>query len=168
MKEPVIHVCLVIIGAAILLLLVWWINVHTPPVGCQELPEYRPSGQLSFSIAQEPNRSGFVCARIYNGTNEELGYGPTAFSLEKSWLWFVWLPYFNVKGVLKHFLLGTPTISVTPVLRHLPIGGKADGYLPFSYFGRYPAPSGRYRVCFHYYVRWPTEGHVCSMPFWLP
>jgi len=162
----------VIGGATGLLLLfaAWWIWMHRPPLGCASLPEYGSVDKISVYVARVADQPGVVCARVYNGTDEEIGYGGGSFSLQESWLWVVWLPHFNVKDVLQNFLSGSLGIAFTADLIIISPGGKAEGhYLPSSAWSRHPAPPGRYRVCFSYRTRWSSdEQRVCSAPFWLP
>lgn len=170
-RGPVIHTrgSLVVAGMVVVLLLAWWMMTHTPSVGCEKLPPHGPSGTLSMSIARDAHQSGSVCVRVYNGTDQMLSYGPTAFSLQESWLWVLWLPYWNGSDLLKHLFSVSPKMAVIMIRRRLPVGGRTDWYLPFSPFGRSPAPSGWYRVCFDYRVgATRKEQRVYSAPFWLP
>lgn len=131
------------------------------PYGGALLPEHGSSRDISVHVAQITDRPGVVRALVYNGTDEELAYGATSFSLQKNWLWIIWLPYLDFKD----FLFGAKMRAVTPVELLLRMGGRAERYLPR--FGK-SAPPGRYRVCFRYQVRRSTEEQcVCSTPFWL-
>lgn len=147
----------------------WWMHTHRLPLGCAALPEGGPDNTISISVARVVDQPGVVCARVYNGTYEDLGYAAGAFRLHKSWLWVLWVPYFNLQDVVRSLLPGAPIVAFTGMIDLLPPTGRMDGYLPS--FGLYhsPAPPGRYRVCFRYLAgKSEDERRVCSAAFWLP
>ena len=140
----------------------WWAYAHTPPLGCASLPEHGPSGEIAIAAARMADRRGSVCVRVYNGTEQDLEYAPSAWSLQESWAWVIWYRYFN----LADFLWGDTIATVMPMW-FLRAGGKTGAFLPHS--GRRPAPPGRYRACFRYNMEGShEERRVCSAPFWLP
>ncbi|MEM4409829.1 MAG: hypothetical protein QXI19_13915 [Candidatus Caldarchaeum sp.] len=154
----------ILLGLIFLLLLVWG---YAPVLreGCESFPDRRVGKGIAIATARVrgADRSGFLCTRAYNNFDVPIVLLDTpSFKLEKSWIWPLWLPYFN----LREFLPGAaPRIGFTMPFRGIAAGGYEDAVLPVSF---YPASPGKYRVCLVY--KKPDDkkkSRTCSAAFWL-
>ena len=123
---------------------------------CQTLPEKSSSADVALYVAKAPDRSGIVCVRAINGTNEGVSCGKAPFRLQKK----------EASTWRDAVFPDAPPTAATPGSFVLQAGGNLDGRLPG--FGRTASP-GLYRACFRFWSAGQSEAEGrCSPEFSLP
>lgn len=140
-----------------------------PPLslGCPPLPELKSAGQVSVYAVPAQAKSGLVCVRVINGLSEMITHGLPVGQLQR------WEEAKGKPGRFRDYqdvyvLPDGTVVGVTLGGLFFPAGEYRDGILPLS--GQ-PAPAGRYRVCFRYWVirhGERSEQEACSEEFALP
>ena len=123
---------------------------------CQTLPEKSLSADVALYVAKAPDRSGIVCVRAVNGTNEGVSCGGMSFRLQK-----------KEAGTWSDVVFpDAPPIAITAGAYILQAGDRLDSRLPG--FGRIASP-GLYRACFRFWSAGQSEAEErCSQEFSLP
>ena len=123
---------------------------------CQTLPEKSLSADVALYVAKAPDRSGIVCVRAVNGTNEGVSCGGLPFWLQK-----------KEAGAWSDVVFpDTPPLAAGLGEYILQAGGSLDSRLPG--FGRIASP-GLYRACFRFWLAGQSEAaERCSQEFSLP